>query len=98
LQKFKVVYSAPVAKYLEGIPKKKAELINNKVEAISDYPFPSAKHGKKLKKLETLKIPTYRLRTGKDRVIYRVENQQIIVLKIIPRDKLEREIKKRFKL
>lgn len=98
MQKFRIVYSAPVAKYLQNITKQKAELINSKVEAIGVYPFPHPKLGKKLKKLRGFKIPTYRLRVGKDRILYRVENQQIIVLKIVPRDELERETKKRFKL
>ncbi|MEA1964625.1 MAG: type II toxin-antitoxin system RelE/ParE family toxin [Candidatus Aerophobetes bacterium] len=40
-----------------------------------------------------MKEPTYRLRVGEYRIIYRVETQKIIILKIIHRKDLERELK-----
>jgi mRNA interferase RelE/StbE len=64
------------------MPRKTAKLIREKLENIAADPYADHPNAKKLQGREG-----YRLRVGDWRVIYKIENEQlvIIVLKVAPR-------------
>ncbi len=52
--------------------------------------IPDEPHGTRIKKMEHLEQPQYRLRVGDYRVFYDVENQDVIVLGIVHKKKTEK--------
>ena len=56
--------------------------------------FPPFASGPNIKKLKGFKPPIYRIRSGDFRVLYRVYEKTIIILRVIDRKSLERVIKK----
>lgn len=61
-----------------------------KILEISPFPF-----GKGLiKKLKGFIPPLYRLRVGDYRVLYRITGDEVVILRVIDRKELERELKK----
>ncbi|MBA7618465.1 hypothetical protein ES703_25791 [subsurface metagenome] len=93
MKRFKIVYAKPIQKDVKGLEVKIIERLRSALQRLADNPFPSIRAGKIIKKLE-IKESTYRLRVGEYRVIYRIETQKIIVLRIIHRKELKRELKK----
>ena len=93
MKKFKIVYAKPVQKDVKGLEVETIARLHKALQRLADNPFPSTTTGKTIKKLQ-MKEPTYRLRAGEYRIIYRIEMQKIIVLRIIHRKELERELKK----
>ena len=93
MKKFEIVYAKPVQKDVKGLEANRIDYFRKALQKLADNPFPNIATGKIIKKLE-IKEPTYRLRVGEYRVIYRIETQRIIVLRIIHRKELERELKK----
>jgi len=93
LKKFKIIYAKPVQKDVKGLEASRIDHLRKALQKLADNPFPNIATGKIIKKLE-MKKPTYRLRVGEYRIIYRIETQEIIVLRIIHRKELERELKK----
>jgi len=93
LKKFKIVYAKPVEKDVKRLEEKTIDRLKKALQRLMDNPFPIIATGKTIKKLE-IKEHTYRLRVGEYRVIYRIEGEEVIVLKIIHRKELERELKK----
>ncbi|HLO18744.1 MAG TPA: type II toxin-antitoxin system RelE/ParE family toxin [Anaerolineales bacterium] len=75
------VYSKEATKSLQRIPRNTAQLIREKLETIAADPYAYADHpnAKKLQGREG-----YRLRVGDWRILYKIENEQlmIIVLKV----------------
>jgi len=59
--------------------------ITNKLESLKENPFPQ-----ETKRLQDYALPTFRIRIGKYRVLYRVDNKEIVivVIKIDKRDKV----------
>ena len=93
MKKFEIVYAKPVQKDVKGLEANRIDYFRKALQKLADNPFPNIATGKIIKKLE-MKKPTYRLRVGEHRVIYRIATQKIIVLRIIHRKELERELKK----
>jgi len=79
---YTIVYTKEAAKSLQRMPRNTAQLIREKLEMIAANPFADHPIAKKLQGREG-----YRLRVGDWRVIYKVQNQQllIIVLKVASR-------------
>ena len=79
---YKVSYSKEAEKSLLKIPHKTAKLIREKIEAIAVNPFAKHPNAKKLQGREG-----YRLRVGDWRVMYKIQNEKliIIVLKVASR-------------
>ena len=92
MKKFKIVYAKPVEKDVKGLEEKTIDRLEKTLQRLADNPFPIIAIGKIIKKLE-IKEPTYRLKVGEYGVIYRIEGEKAIVLKIIYRKELERELK-----
>lgn len=79
---YSIVYSKEAVKSLQRMPRITAQLIRKKLEDIAANPFADHPDAKKLQGREG-----YRLRVGDWRVIYKIQNQQlmIIVLKVASR-------------
>jgi mRNA interferase RelE/StbE len=79
---YSIVYSKEAVKSLQRMPRNTAQLIRKKLEEIAVDPFGDHLNAKKLQGREG-----YRLRVGDWRVIYKIQNQQlmIIVLKVASR-------------
>ena len=79
---YKISYTKEAEKSLLKIQRKTAKLIREKMDAIAADPFANHPNAKKLQGREG-----YRLRVGDWRVIYKIENEQlvIIVLKVASR-------------
>jgi mRNA interferase RelE/StbE len=84
---YKITYTTQAAKALLKIPRNTANLIRQKMAQIAGDPFASIPNAKKLQGR-----PAYRLRVGDWRVIYEINNDQvvIIVLKVAPRGEVYR--------
>jgi mRNA interferase RelE/StbE len=82
---YKISYTREAEKSLLKIPRKTAELIREKMDTIASDPFGDHPNAKKLQGREG-----YRLRVGDWRVIYKIQNEQlvIIVLKVASRGKV----------
>jgi len=93
LKKFEIVYARSVQKDIKGLKVKRINHLHKTLQRLTNNPFPNIETGRIIKKLE-IKEPTYRLRIGEYRIIYRVEIEKIIVLKIIYRKELEKELKR----
>ena len=61
------------------------------IHILSTNPFP---FGSNVKKLKGFRSPLYRLRAGDYRVLYRVVEETVIILRVIDRKDLERIIKR----
>jgi len=89
--KFRVIIPKPVVRELDGLEKKVIERIYGGLRRLGYTPFPGRIKG--LKKLNVEK-PTYRLRVGYYRIIYRVQRQNVVLLTVVSRKDLEKELKK----
>ena len=67
-----------------------AARILRKLRELEDSPFP---RGDTVKQLKGFGKPTYRLRIGDYRVVYRISRAVVVVLRIIPRSELERALR-----
>jgi len=79
---YKISYSKEAEKSLLRMPRNTEKLIREKLEAIAVNPFAIHPNAKKLQGREG-----YRLRVGDWRVIYKIQNEQlvIVVLKVASR-------------
>lgn len=91
-EKFVVKTSKAFIKELDDIPAEVALEIAKRLKILEVAPLPFGKS--LIKKLRGFTPPLYRLRVGEYRVLYRIIKNQVIVLKIIARKQLERELKR----
>lgn len=79
---YKIAFTTQAAKALLKMPRNTAQLIREKLNQVAVDPFASIPNAKKLQGR-----PGYRLRVGDWRVIYEINNDEvvIIVMKIAPR-------------
>ena len=79
---YKITFKKEAAKSLSRLPRNVAITIREKLEDIADNPYAEHPNAKKLQGREG-----YRLRIGDWRVIYEIQNEQlvILVLRIAPR-------------
>ena len=79
---YKITYTTQAAKALFKMPRNTSQLLREKIERVAVDPFASIPNAKKLQGRSG-----YRLRVGDWRVIYEINNDQvvIIVIKIAPR-------------
>jgi mRNA interferase RelE/StbE len=84
---YKISYTTQAAKALLKMPRNTAKLIREKLAQIANDPFASIPNVKKLQGR-----PGYRLRVGDWRVIYEVNQGQVVimVIKIAPRGEVYR--------
>jgi len=79
---YKIIIKKEAAKSLNKLPRNAAKTIREKLDAIAANPYAGHPNAKKLQGREG-----YRLRIGDWRVIYEIQNDQlvILVLKVAPR-------------
>ena len=91
-EKFVVKTSKAFIKELDDIPAEVALEIVERLKILEVAPLPFGKS--LIKKLRGFTPLLYRLRVGEYRVLYRIIKNKVIVLKIIARKQLERELKR----
>jgi len=72
---YRIVYTKQSTKTLRKLPRNVAQLIRKKLEGIATDPH--AQHNN-VTKLQNR--PGYRLRVGDWRVIYKIDNEQLVIL------------------
>jgi mRNA interferase RelE/StbE len=84
---YKIIIKKEAAKSLNKIPRNAAKSIREKLEAIATNPYADHPNAKKLQGRDG-----YRLRVGDWRVIYEIQNEQlvILVLRVAPRGEVYR--------
>ena len=84
---YKIAFTTQAAKALLKMPRNTAQLIREKLNQVAVDPFASIPNAKKLQGR-----PGYRLRVGDWRVIYEINQNEvvIIVIKIAPRGEVYR--------
>jgi mRNA interferase RelE/StbE len=72
---YKIVFKKEAAKSLNKLPRNAAKTIREKLEVIAANPYPEHPIAKKLQGREG-----YRLRVGGWRVLYEIQNDQLVIL------------------
>ncbi|MDO8753700.1 MAG: type II toxin-antitoxin system RelE/ParE family toxin [Anaerolineales bacterium] len=72
---YKISYSKEAEKSLLRMPRNTAKLIREKMEVIAANPYADHPNAKKLQGKEG-----YRLRIGDWRVVYKIKNEQLIIV------------------
>jgi mRNA interferase RelE/StbE len=72
---YKISYTKEAEKSLLRMPRNTAKLIREKLDAIAADPFANHLNAKKLQSREG-----YRLRVGDWRVIYKIQNEQLVII------------------
>ena len=82
---YTIAYTKEAAKLLQRMPRNIAQLIREKLEMIAVDPYADLPNAKKLQGREG-----YRLRVGDWRVVYKIQNDEliIVVLKIASRGEI----------
>jgi mRNA interferase RelE/StbE len=91
LAKFEIQLTSSAVDDLDCIPEISKKKIIAAIQKLSTDPFSSNPH---IKKLKGFKPPIYRIRSGDFRVLYRVQDKTIIILRVIDRKDLERIVKR----
>jgi len=91
LAKFEIQLTSSAVDDLDCIPEISKKKIIPSIQKLSTAPFSP---GPKIKKLKGFKPPIFRMRSGDFRVIYRVHDRTIVILRVIDRKDLERIIKR----
>ena len=73
---YKILLHRNVAKAYENLDNRTAARVNKSIDALKENPF----YGKNIKKLRGELVGGYRLRVGRYRVIYRVDEQEKTVI------------------
>jgi mRNA-degrading endonuclease RelE of RelBE toxin-antitoxin system len=87
VMKFLVLLTDHAISDLKGIAQTPREQIHHDIRSLESNPFSPAP---KIKRLKRFRHPTYRLRSGNFRVLYRVEGDSVTILRVIDRKVLER--------
>lgn len=90
-KKFAVKVSRDFLKELDELTPDAALAVAETLKILELAPLPAGKN--RVKKLKGITPPLYRLRAGKWRILYRIIGDEIIVLRLVSRKELERELK-----
>ncbi len=91
MSRFQVVLTEHAIADLEEVSKEIREQIQRDLKTLQTSPLPS---GTQIKRLKGFRPPIYRLRSGDFRVLYRIREDKVTVLRVIDRKLLERVIKR----
>lgn len=91
MKKFSLTLTYSAVEDLNLIPEAQRIKIIVSIKRLSSNPFASATN---IKKLKGFKPPIYRMRSGDYRVIYKLKEKNITVMRIIDRKDLEKIIKR----
>jgi mRNA interferase RelE/StbE len=90
VDKFQIVLSPPAIKDLDSFSDSLCGKIVRALQAVRDNPFP---RGKAIKKIKGTNTDYYRLRVDKYRVLYMIEGNRAIVLRILSKKDVDRFIR-----
>jgi mRNA interferase RelE/StbE len=91
MNRFQVVLTEHAIADLEEISKEIRAQVQRDLKTLQTSPLPS---GAQIKRLKGFRPPIYRLRSGDFRVLYRIREDKVTVLRVIDRKLLERVIKR----
>jgi mRNA-degrading endonuclease RelE of RelBE toxin-antitoxin system len=91
MNKFRVVLTNYALDDLKPISRETRVQIHRDLRALGVNPFPS---GTQIKRLRAFRPPVYRLRSGHYRVLFRIQGDNVAILRVIDRKVLERIIKR----
>ena len=91
MNRFQVLLTEHAVADLEGVFKEIRQQIQRDLKTLQTSPLPS---GTQIKRLKGFRPPIYRLRSGDFRVLYRIREDKVTVLRVIDRKLLERFIKR----
>jgi len=91
LEKLQIQLTSSAVDDLDRISEIPKQRIIASIQKLSTDPF---SHKPNIKKLKGFKPSVYRIRSGDFRVLYRVHEKTVIVLRVIDRKDLERIIKR----
>ena len=74
---YTVILPSSAVRQLESLQKKEQIRLKKRIDALAENPYPS--DVKKLKHSSSFKGDLYRIRVGSFRVIYTIQNDQLIV-------------------
>ena len=90
MTKFKVIFTRVAQKDLNSLEPKIRLTVLQACKELQASPFP---RGNIIKKLKGLKFSVYRLRTGNFRVVYHIDQKNVVVLSVVDRKNLEKRLK-----
>jgi mRNA-degrading endonuclease RelE of RelBE toxin-antitoxin system len=85
-----VYLTRPAVNDLEEISEPVRSRILNDISSLERDPFPAGQS----KKLKGFKFPLFRLRAGNHRVLYRIDQDVVTVMRVIDRKDLEKTIRR----
>ena len=91
MDKFDIQLTYSAVDDLDCIPEARKKKIIASIKKLSSNPFAQSPN---IKKLKGFKPPIYRIRSGDFRILYRVHDKTIIIMRVIDRKDLERVVKK----
>jgi len=91
-KKFDVKLSERFLKIINELPQDTAVKITGKLTMLETAPLPAGKN--RIKKLKGFTPPLYRMRVEDMRVLYRITVKEVILLTVVNRKELEKELRK----
>ena len=90
MKKFDIQLTYSAGEDLDCIPENHRIKIIALIKKFSSDPFAP---GANIKKLKGFRTPLYRVRSGNYRILYRIQEKTIIIMRVIDRKDLDRVIK-----
>ena len=90
MKKFGIQLTYSAVEDLDCIPEDRHTKIVDLIKKFSSDPFTPDTN---IKKLKGFKLPLYRIRSGDYRILYRLQEKTIIIMRVIDRKDLDRVIK-----
>lgn len=90
MKKFDIQLTYSAAADLDCLPEDNRIRIIALIKKFSSDPFTP---GANIKKLKGFRLPLYRIRSGDYRILYRIQEKTITIMRVIDRKDLERIIK-----
>ncbi len=90
-RRFVVRVSRDFLKEIDELPADDTLAVSETLKILELAPLPAGKS--RIKKLKGFTPPLYRLRAGSWRVLYRIIGSEVVVLRLISRKELERELR-----
>jgi len=91
MNKFQILLTEHAINDLKKISKDLRDQIHQDLRILESAPFPSRTH---IKRLKGFRPTVYRLRSGNFRILYHIQENNVIILRVIDRKLLERVIRR----
>ena len=89
--KFQVALTDHAVDDLKDIPAEYQPQINSDLKTLESNPFPPVSGRKRLR---GFRPPLYRLRSGNFRILYRIQDKTVIILRVLDRKMLDRILRR----